>query len=236
MHMLCTNTILSSKIFLFFVLIFIFLITIFIFIILFIVILVIILQVDNGILFILILSDQITNILIRFLEFHLVHTLTLIPMQESLSLVHFGKLCANALEDTLNGRGVGNKGARNLRSLWRYGNHRRLDIVWNPRHKIIRHLLLNFGHLIINLLCGNLSSVCARSSQIFAILTLHIRQKVSARPHLIRQFLNRQLDFCSLARCKQWSLSQQKEMQSREWDQVDTHFTQITIQFTAESH
>merc|ERR1711948_237656 len=115
--MLCTNTILSSKIFLFFILLFLFLI-IFLFIILFIVILVIILQVDNGILFILILSDQITNILIRFLEFHLVHTLTLIPMQKSLSLVHFGKLCANALEDTLNGRGVGNKGARNLRSLW----------------------------------------------------------------------------------------------------------------------
>merc|ERR1719410_1843041 len=100
MHMLCTNTILSSKIFLFLIVIFIFLITIFF---------LIILQIDNGILFILIFSDQITNILIRFLEFHLVHTLTLIPMQESLSLVHFGKLCANSLEDTLNGRGVGNK-------------------------------------------------------------------------------------------------------------------------------
>merc|ERR1712151_1250717 len=174
--MLCTNTILSSKIFLFLILIFLFLITtIFFLIILFIVILVIIFPIDNGILFILIFSDQVTNILVRFLEFHLVHTLTLIPMQESLSLVHFGKLCANALEDTLNGRGVGNKGARNLRSLWGYGNHRRLDIVWNPRHKIIRHLLLNFGHLIINLLRGNLSSICARSSQIFAILPLYIR-------------------------------------------------------------
>merc|ERR1719159_1652567 len=118
MRMLCTNTILSSKIFLFFILIFFFLITtIFFFIILFIIILVIIFQIDNGILFILILSDQITNILVRFLEFHLVHTLTLVPMQESLSLVHFGKLCANALEDSLNGRGVGNTGARNLRSL-----------------------------------------------------------------------------------------------------------------------
>jgi len=56
-------------------------------------------------------------------------------MQESLSLVHLGKLGTNALEHALNGRGVGHKCTRNIRSLWRHRNHRRLDIVWNPGHK-----------------------------------------------------------------------------------------------------
>merc|ERR1711997_1163024 len=56
------------------------------------VILIIIFQINNSILFILIFCNQITNILVSFLEFHLIHSFALIPMQESLSFVHFSKL------------------------------------------------------------------------------------------------------------------------------------------------
>merc|ERR1711994_530764 len=57
-------------------------------------------QINDSILFILILSDQITDILVSLLKFHFIHTFALIPMQESLSFVHFCKLCADSLEDS----------------------------------------------------------------------------------------------------------------------------------------
>merc|ERR1719150_1592883 len=68
----------------------------------------------DGILFILIFRNKISNVLIGFLEFHLVHTLSLVPMQESLSPVHSSELSGQSLEDSLQGRGVRNKGGRHL--------------------------------------------------------------------------------------------------------------------------
>merc|ERR1712154_39165 len=59
-----------------------------------IVIIICIIQINDSILLILILSDQITDILVSLLKFHFIHTFAFIPMQESLSFVHFCKLCA----------------------------------------------------------------------------------------------------------------------------------------------
>merc|ERR1740123_1696097 len=203
---------------LFFILIF--LVLIFFLIIFIVFVLVVILQIDNRILLILILSNQIAHILIRLLKLHLIHAFALIPMQKRLTLIHFGKLCANPLKYSLYCRRIGNKCPANLTAFWRNSNNTSLHIVRYPRHKIIGHLLLHFGNLIINFLCGNLSAISARSRQIFAIFALHIRQKVSGTKHLIRQFLNIQFDLCTdtvfvcLERIlrKQWCLCQEKEM------------------------
>merc|ERR1740123_925000 len=205
----------------FFLLLFILIFVFIFFLIIFIVfVLIIILQIDNRILLILILSNQIAHILIRLLELHLIHAFALIPMQKRLTLIHFGKLCANSLKYSLYCRRIGNKCSTNLIALWWNSNNTSLHIVRYPRHKIIGHLLLHFGNLIINFLRCNLSAICARSSQIFAIFALHIRQKVSGTKHLIGQFLHIQFDLCTdtvfvcLERIlsKQWCLCQEKEM------------------------
>merc|ERR1719336_870311 len=65
---------------------------------------------DLGILLILVLSDQVTDVLVSFLEFHLVHTLTLVPVQEGLSLVHGAELGGQALEYSLERGGVRHEG------------------------------------------------------------------------------------------------------------------------------
>merc|ERR1719220_1959701 len=105
-----------------FFIIFVIFITIFLIIFLivfFIVFVILIFQINDGILFLLILSNQITNILVRLLKLHLVHTFAFVPMQESLSFVHFSKLCANSLKHALDCSRIGNKCAGNCRTLWR---------------------------------------------------------------------------------------------------------------------
>merc|ERR1719229_266564 len=98
-------------------------------------------RIDNRVLFILVFGDQISHILIRFVEFHLIHTFALVPVQKCFSSVHLGKLSANPLKHALNRRGVGHKCSRNIRSLWRHRDDRSLDVIRYPSHKIIRHFL-----------------------------------------------------------------------------------------------
>merc|ERR1711953_230829 len=64
----------------------------------------------SGILLVLIFGDQVSHVLVGFLEFHLVHTFTLVPMEESLSPVHSTELSCESLEDSLQSSGVRNEG------------------------------------------------------------------------------------------------------------------------------
>merc|ERR550539_586121 len=114
-------------------------ISVFILLVIFIIIIIIIVlifQINNCILLILIFSNQITNILISLLKFHLIHSFALIPMQECLSLIHFSKLCTNSLKDTLYCSRIGNKGSTHWTTFLGNTNQRRLHIIWNPRYKI----------------------------------------------------------------------------------------------------
>merc|ERR1711951_147714 len=81
------------------------LITIFVILIIFIAILIAI-EVHHGVLLILIFGDEIAHVLVRLLELHLVHALSLVPVQERLALIHFRDLRRNALNLALNRRRI----------------------------------------------------------------------------------------------------------------------------------
>merc|ERR1712129_170919 len=58
-------------------------------------------EVHHGVLLILILCDEIAHIFVGLLELHFVHPFAFVPMQKRLSLIHFGELRADALEDPM---------------------------------------------------------------------------------------------------------------------------------------
>merc|ERR1719228_1315455 len=65
-----------------------------------------------GVLLVLVLGDQVADVLVGLLELHLVHAFALVPVEEGLPLVHSAELGSQTLEDALQGRGVGDEGAR----------------------------------------------------------------------------------------------------------------------------
>jgi hypothetical protein len=58
---------------------------------------------SGGILVLLILRNEVVHVGFGFSEFHLVHTFTSVPMEESLSAEHSGELFTNTLEHLLDG-------------------------------------------------------------------------------------------------------------------------------------
>ena len=58
---------------------------------------------SGGVLVLLILRDEVVHVGLGFSEFHLVHTLTSVPVEESLSAEHGSELFTNTLEHFLDG-------------------------------------------------------------------------------------------------------------------------------------
>ena len=72
---------------------------------------------SSSILILLIFGDEIVHVGFGFSEFHLVHALTGVPMEEGLSSEHSSELFTDSLEHLLNGGGVSEEGNGHLETL-----------------------------------------------------------------------------------------------------------------------
>ena len=72
---------------------------------------------SGGILVLLVFRDQIVHVGFGFSEFHLIHTFTGVPMQESLSSEHSSELFSNSLEHLLDSGGVTDESNSHLQTL-----------------------------------------------------------------------------------------------------------------------
>merc|ERR1712167_79345 len=87
---------------------------------------------NGGILLVLVLGDEVLDVLEGLLEFHLVHTLSLVPVEHSLTLVEGVELGGKTGEHVLHGGGVGNEGGGEVRVLGGDVDNGRLDVVGDP--------------------------------------------------------------------------------------------------------
>merc|ERR1711879_931579 len=133
----------------------------------------------GGVLLVLVLSDEISDVLVSFLELHLVHTFTLVPMEESFSSVHRSELGGKSLKDALQSSGVCNKSGGHVRCLWGGRDNASLEVIWDPLNKIVSVFGVEFLHIVINFLCGEVSSEGEVGSHVLAIFWSHVGEEVS---------------------------------------------------------
>jgi len=106
----------------------------------------------------LVLGDEVVHVGFSFSELHLVHTLTSVPMQESLSSEHSGELFGDSLEHLLDGGGVTNEGNGHLETLGGDITDGGLDVVGNPLNEVRGVLVLDVEHLLVDLFGGHAAS------------------------------------------------------------------------------
>jgi hypothetical protein len=190
---------------------------------------------DRGLLVLLVLGDKIVHVALGLSELHLVHTLTSVPMQESLTTEHGRELVTDTLEELLDGGGVSDEGGRHLEATGGNGAESGLNVVGDPLNEVALVLVLDVAHLVLNLLHGDLTAEESGAGEVTAVTEVGSSHHVLGVEHLLGQLRNADLAVLAAATAGQGSEADHEEVQTGEGNHVDGELAEIGVELTGET-
>jgi len=189
---------------------------------------------SGGVLVLLVLGDEVVHVTLSLSELHLIHALTSVPVEESLSSEHSGELLADPLEELLDGSAVSDEGGRHLETSGRNVTDGGLDIVGDPFDEVAAVLVLYVQHLLINLLHGHTSSEHSSHGQVSAVSGVAGSHHVLGIEHLGGELGDGQSSVLLRTSAGQRSKSGDEEVETGEGNHIDCEFPEISVQLARE--
>jgi len=183
----------------------------------------------------LVFRDKIVHVGFSFSEFHFIHTLTSVPVQESLTTEHGSELFRDTFPYFLNSSGVANECGGHLQSLWWDVANGCLDVVGDPFNEVRRVLVDDVEHLFIDFLGGHSSTEHASASEVASVTRIGSAHHVLGIELLLSQLRHGQSTVLLRSTRCQRSKSHHEKVKTRERNHVDGKFAQVAVQLTRET-
>jgi hypothetical protein len=190
---------------------------------------------NGGLLVLLVLGNQVVHVGLSLSELHLVHTLTSVPMQESLAPEHGSELVTDTLEELLDGGRVTNEGGGHLEAAGRNGAEGGLDVIGDPLNEVGGVLVLDVAHLVLDLLHGDLTTEVGRAGQVTTVAEVRSSHHVLGVEHLLGELGNGDGAEGVGATAGQRSETDHEEVETGEGNHVDGQLPQVRVQLTGET-
>jgi len=190
---------------------------------------------SGGILVLLVLGDEVIHVGLGFGEFHLVHALTGVPVEEGLAAEHGGELFTNTLEHLLDGSGVTEEGNGHLETLGGDITNGGLDVVGDPLDEVGRVLVLDVKHLLIDLLGGHTATEHGGGGEVTAVTGVGGAHHVLSIEHLGGELWDGQGTVLLGAAGGKGGETSHKEVETGERNEVDSELSEVGVELTGEA-